>query len=102
METTGPADSVLTDVLRERAAAKFSGALRADGRPGGLIHFVDGRISGCETSGAPSLEVILLRSQRVSVSDWEAAFTAAAVGGRQMMVELVERDVLSHADDRCP
>jgi hypothetical protein len=94
MKTTGPANSVLTDVLKERAATKFSGALRVDGQPGGIIYFVAGRISGCETSGAPSLEVILLRSQRVSVSDWEAAFTAAAVGRRQMIVELVERDLL--------
>jgi len=94
METTGPADGMLADVLRERAAAKFSGALRVDGQPGGIIYFAAGRISGCETSGAPSLEVILLRSQRVSVSDWEAAFTAAAIGKRQMTVELVQRDLL--------
>jgi hypothetical protein len=94
METNGRVNGVLTDVLRERADAKFSGALRVDGQPGGIIYFVAGRISGCETSGAPSLEVILLRSQRVSVSDWEAAFTAAAVGRRQMMAELVERDLL--------
>ena len=94
METTSPADGILTGVLREWAAAKFSGALRVDGQPGGIIYFADGRISGCETSGAPSLEVILLRSQRISVPDWEAAFTAAAVGRRQMMAELVERHLL--------
>src|SRR5579863_2155862 len=94
METIGPADGILTGVLRECAAAKFSGALRIDGQPGGIIYFADGRISGCETAGAPSLEVILLRSGRVSVPDWEAAFTAAAVGGRPMMAELVERQLL--------
>jgi len=94
METTGPADGTLADLLKERAAAKFSGALQVDGQPGGIIYFTAGRISGCETSGAPSLEVILLRSQRVSVSDWEAAFTAAAVSRRQMTVELVERELL--------
>jgi hypothetical protein len=94
MKTTVPADGMLTDVLKERAAAKFSGPLRVDGQPGGIIYFHGGRISGCETSGAPGLEVILLRSHRVSVSDWEAAFTAAAVARRQMMVELVGRELL--------
>ena len=94
METTGPADGTLTDLLRDRAAAKFAGALRVDGRPGGTIFFADGRITACETSGAPSAEVILLRSQRVAVSDWDAAFTAAAVDGRAMAAELVDRELL--------
>jgi hypothetical protein len=94
METTGAVDDRLTDMLRDRAAAKFSGAVRVDGRPGGIIHFVDGRISACQTSGAPGLEVILLRSRRVSVSDWDAAFTAAAVGGRQIADELIDRQLV--------
>jgi hypothetical protein len=94
METTGPAHGILTSALRECAAAKFSGALRIHGQPGGILSVSDGRISGCETSGAPSLEVILLRSGRVSVADWDAAFTASAVNGRPMIVELVERQLL--------
>ncbi len=94
METTGPVDNWLTDVLRDRAAAKFTGALRVDGQPGGMIFFADGRISACATSGAPSAEVILLRSGRVAVSDWEAAFAAAAVAGREMTAELLARELL--------
>ena len=68
--------------------------LRVDGQPGGAIHLVDGGISACQTSGAPSLEVILLRSGRVAESDWNAAFTEAAIAERPMTAELVERGLL--------
>jgi hypothetical protein len=94
MEATDLADDKLADALRRYAAAKFSGVLRVDGQPGGTIYLTDGRISACETSGAPSLEVILLRSRTVAESDWDAAFTAAAVGERQLTDELVERALL--------
>ena len=94
MQTTGPGDDWLTDVLRDRAAAKFTGALRVDGQPGGMIFFADGRISACATSGAPSAEVILLRSGRIAVSDWEAAFAAAAVAGHEMTAELITSELL--------
>ena len=94
METTGLADSKLADALRQYATDRFSGDLQVDGQPGGTIHLTDGRISACETSGAPSLEVILLRSQRVSETDWDAAFTAAAANERQMTTELVDRGLL--------
>jgi hypothetical protein len=94
MDMTAPVDGKLADALRECAAARFTGVLRVDGRPGGTIHLTDGMISACETSGAPGLEVILLRSRRVSVSDWDAAFTAAAVGERPMTAELIDRDLL--------
>lgn len=94
MEMTGYVDGKLADVLREYDAARFSGVLRVDGQPGGTVHLTDGRISACETSGAPSLEVILLRSRTVSEADWDAAFTAAAVGEREMTAELVDRELL--------
>ncbi len=92
--TTGPASGKLADALRQYAAARFSGVLHVDGRPGGAIYLMDGRVSACETSGAPSLEVILLRSRRISESDWDAAFTAAAVAGRPMTTELIQRELL--------
>jgi hypothetical protein len=91
---TGPVDEKLADALREYAAARFTGVLRVEGQPGGTIYLADGRISACETSGAPGLEVILLRSRQVAESDWDAAFTAAAVGERQMTNELIGRDLL--------
>jgi hypothetical protein len=89
-----PADGKLADALREYAAAGFSGVLQVDGQPGGTVYFTNGGICACETSGAPSLEVILLRSRTVAESDWDAAFTAAAVGERLMTGELVERSLL--------
>ena len=94
MDTTEAADGRLGIGLRRYAAAKFSGVLRVDGQPGGAIHLVDGGISACQTSGAPSLEVILLRSGRVTESDWNAAFTEAAKAERPMTAELVERGLL--------
>ena len=94
MGTAGFADSKLADALRQYAADKFSGDLQVDGQPGGTIYLTDGRISACETSGAPSLEVILLRSRRVSETDWDAAFTAAAVNERPMTTELIDRHLL--------
>ena len=94
MGTTGAADGGLGAGLRQYAAARFSGVLRVDGHPGGAIHLVDGGISACQTSGAPSLEVILLRSGRVAESDWNAAFTEAAIAERPMTAELVERGLL--------
>lgn len=94
MDATGAADGGLTAGLRQYATARFSGVLRVDGQPGGAIHLVDGGISACQTSGAPSLEVILLRSGRVAESDWNAAFTEAAIAERPMTAELVERGLL--------
>ena len=94
METTGAADGNLADALRQYAAAAFSGVVRVDGQPGGTIYLSGGRISACETSGAPSLEVILLRSRTISESDWDAAFTAAAVGKRPLTAELIERGLI--------
>jgi hypothetical protein len=87
-------DGRLDGRLRDYAAARFSGLLRVDGQPGGVIHLVDGAISGCQTSGAPSLEVILLRSGRVAETDWNAAFAQSAIADRPMTVELVERGLL--------
>jgi hypothetical protein len=87
-------DGRLDGRLRDYAAARFSGLLRVDGRPGGAIHLVDGGISACQTSGAPSLEVILLRSARVAEADWNAAFAQSAIAGRPMTAELVERGLL--------
>jgi hypothetical protein len=94
MGATVASDGGLDGRLRDYAAARFSGLLRVDGQPGGAIHFVEGGISACETSGAPSLEVLLLRSGRVAESDWSAAFAQAAIADRPMTAELVERGLL--------
>jgi hypothetical protein len=94
MSMTDPRNGKLGDALRKYSAARFSGVLRVAGRPGGTIYLDDGDIAGCETPGAPSLEVILLRSGRVTESDWNAAFAAAAVDERPLTAVLVERELL--------
>ncbi len=94
MEATSQVNDKLADALRQHASANFSGVLQVDGRPGGTVYFSSGRISACETSGAPSLEVVLLRSRRIAEADWDAAFTAAAVGERQITAELVGRELI--------
>jgi hypothetical protein len=94
MDMTSAADGKLADALRECVATRFTGVLRVDGQPGGTIYLADGRIAACETPGAPGLEVILLRSRRISEADWDAAFTAAAVAEREMTTELIGRGLL--------
>jgi hypothetical protein len=59
-----------------------------------MVYLADGGICGCETPGAPSLEVILLRSGQIAEGDWNAAFTAAAVAGRPLTGELVGHGLL--------
>jgi hypothetical protein len=93
-DTIEAVEDRLGAALRHYAAVRFTGLLRVDGQPGGVIHLVDGGISGCQTSGAPSLEVILLRSGRVAESDWSAAFAQAAIADRPLTAELVERGLV--------
>jgi len=90
----GPEDGGLEGGIRRYAGAGSSCALRVAGNPGGIIFLADGGICGCQTPGAPGLEVILLRSGRLTEADWEAAFSSAAAGGRSLTEELVRRDLL--------
>jgi hypothetical protein len=94
VDTNAITDSLIADALREYAATRFTGVLRVEGQPGGAVYLQGGDISGCETSGAPSLEVVLLRSRRISESDWNATFSASAVAGRPMTSELITRQLL--------
>jgi hypothetical protein len=64
------------------------------GDPGGAIHIADGLVAGIETPGAPSPEVLLLRSHRVTESGWDEAFAAAASSGEAMSAELVRREMV--------
>jgi hypothetical protein len=94
VDASGITDSLIGDALREYAATRFTGVIRVEGQPGGTIYLRGGDISGCETSGAPSLEVVLLRSRRISESDWNATFSASAMAERPMTTELVTRQLL--------
>lgn len=97
MYTVGTEDGQagpLREALMVCTAAGLSGALRVNGNPGGTVFFADGRVAGIETPGAPSAEVLLLRSHRVTESGWDAAFAAAAANGGPMSTELVTRDIV--------
>jgi hypothetical protein len=89
----GPA-AMINDALRVCTTAGLSGVLHVVGAPGGTIHFVGGRVSAVETPGAPSPEVLLLRSHRVPESDWDAAYAAAAAAGGPMSTELIVRGLV--------
>lgn len=89
----GPAD-LLREALTDCAAAGLSGVLQVTGKPGGTIHLADGGVAAIQTPGAPSAEVILLRSRLVSESGWDAAFAAAAAADGSMCAELIARAVL--------
>jgi hypothetical protein len=84
----------LREALMVCAAAGMSGILRVTGDPGGAIHIADGRVTAIETPGAPSPEVLLLRSHRVTESAWDEAFAAAASSGVPMGTELTRRDMV--------
>ena len=79
----------LREALTACAAGGLTGVLRVAGDPGGVVHLIDGGLAAIATPGAPSAEVILLRSGRVSEAGWDAAFTASAASGTSMCAELV-------------
>jgi hypothetical protein len=86
----GPSD-LLRETLIECSAARMSGMLHVSGEPGGTIHLAGGMVAAIQTPGAPSPEVILLRSHRVAESVWDAAFAAASADGGPMHAELLTR-----------
>jgi hypothetical protein len=88
----------LREALMVCAAAGMSGVLRVTGEPGGAIHLADGLVTAIETPGAPSPEVLLLRSHRVSESGWDAAFAAAAASGGRMSAELTGREMVGSGE----
>ena len=85
--------ALLGQALLNCAAGRQSGALRVYGQPGGTVHVVDGGVAGIDTPGAPSPDVVLLRSGRVPEPGWQDAFAVAAVDGR-MGAELVRRGLI--------
>ncbi len=97
MATDDLADAVTDPVLRESltssAAVGLTGVLQVIGDPGGTIYLSGGEIIGIKTPGAPSLEVLVLKSGRVPEDGWEAAFSAAAAG-TAMSAELTTRGLI--------
>jgi hypothetical protein len=88
----------LREALMICAAAGMSGILRVTGDPGGAIHIADGLVAAIETPGAPTPEVLLLRSHRVTESGWDEAFAAAASSGGLMRAELTRREMVGSGE----
>ncbi len=86
-------DPVLRESLTSSAAVGLTGVLQVIGDPGGTIYLSGGEIIGIKTPGAPSLEVLVLKSGRVPEDGWEAAFSAAAAG-TAMSAELTTRGLI--------
>jgi hypothetical protein len=97
MDSAGSQDSSvgpLREALMVCAAAGMSGVLRVTGEPGGAIHLTDGLLTAIETPGAPSPEVLMLRSHLVTESGWDEAFAVAAASGGRMSAELTRRELV--------
>ena len=92
-DASGPPPS-LRQALKDCAADGLSGVLEVTGEPGGTIYFSGGGVIAIETPGAPSPEVILLRSHQIPEPDWAAAFAASAAGEGPLGPELVARDLI--------
>jgi hypothetical protein len=93
----GPS-GLLRESLTNCASAGVSGVLQVTGAPGGTIHLAEGTVAAIQTPGAPSPEVILLRSHQVTEAKWDAAFAAAAAAGGPMCAELVKRSILGFGE----
>ncbi|MEV5957856.1 hypothetical protein AB0M11_29525 [Streptomyces sp. NPDC051987] len=72
---------------------KRSCAVLVSGTPGGVIHVRDGMVVGVETPGAPGVEVLLLKSGRVTEDDWSAA-RATGTDPARLALELVAQGLL--------
>jgi uncharacterized protein DUF4388 len=56
--------------LRNLARTNATGVLRIEGSPSGAIYLDGGRVTFCESSGAPGIGVRLAGSRRLSESQW--------------------------------
>ncbi|MFE3496889.1 MarR family transcriptional regulator [Streptomyces sp. NPDC059175] len=88
---------VLSLALTQCRSDKTTTALRVRGRPGGVFHLRQGTVVAVESPGAPGVEVLLLRSGRVSEADWSALFPALAAA-ETADAELVTRGHIGAAE----
>lgn len=74
----------LAHVLAQCRMELITGAMHLIGTPGGIFHLRRGALVGVSSPGAPGADVLLLRSGRISESDWAAALrTGAETRSRQ-------------------
>ncbi|MFJ8959497.1 hypothetical protein ACIRG5_08895 [Lentzea sp. NPDC102401] len=63
-----------------RDATNATGTLHIPGNPGGRIHLRNGGIICVESPGSPGPDALLLRTGRISESEWTAALTTGTRG----------------------
>ncbi|WP_093588040.1 hypothetical protein [Lentzea waywayandensis] len=71
---------LLAGALTGRDAARATGTLHVLGNPGGIVHLHDGGITCIESAGAPGTDALLLRTGRLSESEWTSALTTGTLG----------------------
>jgi hypothetical protein len=69
----------LLTALQQAASAHGVGAMRVSGEPGGVIYLSGGEVSYIDTPAAPGLDVLVVRSGRVTDQGWRSAFAAGHV-----------------------
>ncbi|MET8629804.1 MarR family transcriptional regulator [Kitasatospora sp. NPDC004669] len=84
-------------VLMEVPHGRLSGTLLVTGDPGGRFHLEDGVILEVTSPGSPGVETLLLRSGRVTETDWASAVRSGAAG-RRVGAELVARELVGSAE----
>ncbi|MEI5103193.1 MarR family transcriptional regulator [Streptomyces sp. PmtG] len=90
---------LLARTLARCEADEVTGQVRAHGRPGGVFHLGRGRVVAVESPGAPGVEVLLLRSGRLSDREWADALAGGAPAGCPGAA-LVARGVVGAAELR--
>lgn len=68
-----PATATLRHLLTELGDSGRTGALHIDGRPGGALYLVAGRIAYAETPACPGIGERLVASGRIPARVWESA-----------------------------
>ena len=81
---------ILDRALTECRAGAVTGRLSFSGSPGAVFHMRQGFVVAVDSPGAPGPDALLLRSGRISETDWTATLRAAAES-RTPQAELVVR-----------
>lgn len=71
---------LLAGALTGRDAARATGTLHVLGNPGGRIHLRGGGVICVESPGSPGPDALLLRTGRLSESEWTASLTSGTRG----------------------
>ncbi|MEV5413683.1 hypothetical protein AB0K60_33255 [Thermopolyspora sp. NPDC052614] len=95
-----PAATVkLAQALTPASEQRLTGLLRVTGSPGGVIALARGVVTAVTSPGAPDAAALLLRSGRITETDWSDAVKAGAADER-IGAELVARTLVGATELR--